>query len=136
MQRPANSMVWLYHHIKNGHSAQAIIPVSGHSNCITLCIFSYPPLSRDLDIWRCSCSRLKHKLLCYPKSEGGTGLLDFEIYHASAVISQLLELFPCPLVKASAMSLVDFKICPLWIYEHCSGITMIHTDLFLHFHLH
>lgn len=45
--RPANSVVWPFQHTKNGHSAQAVIPFSGHTDCITLCILSHPPLSRD-----------------------------------------------------------------------------------------
>lgn len=45
-------------------------------------------------VWRGNHPRLKHKLLCSPTSKGRTGLPDFELYHALAVVSRILEWFP------------------------------------------
>lgn len=49
--------------------------------------------------WHPCLSRLKHKLLCYPKSEGGTSLPDFEIYQALSC--RVLNWFPRPLTKST-----------------------------------
>lgn len=52
-------------------------------------------------VWQQGMSRIRHALLTYPKTRGGVGLPDFEMYHRAAVLSRILEWFPRPFPKAS-----------------------------------
>lgn len=45
-------------------------------------------------IWHQGLSRIHQTLLTYPKTQGGVGLPDFELYHRAALLSRILEWFP------------------------------------------
>lgn len=71
-------------------------------------------------IWHQGLSRIHHTLLMYPKSQGGVGLPNFELYNRTALLSRVLEWFPHPFPKACTMvkqdlSTLDLR-APLWDY--------------------
>lgn len=64
-------------------------------------------------IWHHGMSRIHHTLLTYPKTQGGVGLPDFELYHRAALLSRVLEWFPRPFPKASTMVEQDLSTLDL-----------------------
>lgn len=85
-------------------------------------------------VWQQGMSRIRHALLTYPKTRGGVGLPDFEMYHRAAVLSRILEWLPRPFPKASTaieqdLSTSDLRAL-LWGYgrglstlANCSPLT-------------
>lgn len=47
-------------------------------------------------IWKRGLSRIRYKLLTYPKLQGGVGVPDFELYHKASVLARILDWFPRP----------------------------------------
>lgn len=58
-------------------------------------------------------SRIRHTLLTYPKTQGGVGLPDFELYHREVLLSRVLEWFPRPFPKVSTMVEQDLSTLDL-----------------------
>lgn len=78
-------------------------------------------------VWHGNHPRLKHKLLCSSKTNGGVSLPDFELYHTSTVVSRILEWFPRSLTKASTS--VEQDMSPVDLHALLLGYDLAHKSL-------